>query len=447
MGATGSGKTSGSGRALAVAMLKAGYGGLILLVKDDRAFWESLCREAGRTSDLRFISPMEKWQYNFLDDELRRSSRGGGQTENIVQSLFASMETVKRNAGKDSGRTDGAFWRQASEQLLRNLVELASMSVGRIHVRDLYRIMVSTPNSLKEAGSDNWSRTSFCAECLNTAWTRVQPSKREDLMATGRYFLQELPAMSPDTRGSIKATFSVVADALQRGVLPRMFCEETNITPEATEQGKIIVVDMPVMQYGAVGMLAAGLWKYGFQRSIERRNLRRNPRPVFLWIDEAQFLITGYDHQFLSTCRSSRVATVLLTQNLPNLYAALGGRQSAESEVDSLCGNLCTRIFHANGDSVTNQWASEMVGRTRQFYVSANNSYQSGGWMPGWSQDMHTSAGVTEHLEFEVEPSTFTRLCSGGPANGRIVEAIVVKREPFADTGRIWRLATFRQKR
>ena len=321
------------------------------------------------------------------------------------------------------------------------------MSTGRIQIRDLYRIMVSTPNSLKEAESEKWSKTSFCAQCLDTAMSRVHPSKREDLLATGRYFLQELPAMAPDTRGSIKATFSVVADALQRGVLPRMFCEETNITPEAAEKGKIIVVDMPLAQFGAVSMLAAGFWKFGFQRVIERRDVRKSPRPVFLWIDEAQFLITAYDHQFLSTCRSSRVATVFLTQNLPNLYAALGGRQAAEAEVDSLCGNLCTKIFHANGDSVTNKWASEIIGRTRQFLVSANNSYQNTGWFPGFGQSPQTSAGVSEHLEFEVEPSAFTRLRSGGPAHKRNVDAIVVKREPFPDTGRIWRLATFRQKR
>lgn len=48
-GATGSGKTSGSGRQLALAYLRAGMGGLALTAKpDERAVWERYCRETGR---------------------------------------------------------------------------------------------------------------------------------------------------------------------------------------------------------------------------------------------------------------------------------------------------------------------------------------------------------------------------------------------------------------
>jgi len=450
LGGTGSGKSSGSGRTIAESMLRAGYGGLVLLVKDDRTFWEGLCRQTKRSRDLIKFSPSQNFAFNFLDHELHRSGRGAGQTENIVEVLFAAMETADRNSGQDGGREDATFWRQACKQLCRNLVDLASMSLGRINIRELYEIVASTADSIKEVQSDEWAANSFCARCLNDAVARVHPSRRGDLKAVGDYFFRSFPKLAPNTRGSVKATFTVVADSLQRGVLPRLFCEKTNITPEATENGNIILVDMPIIEFGAVGMLAAGLWKYAFQKSIERRNLRKSPRPVFLWIDEAQYLLTANDYSFLSTCRSSRVATVYLTQNLSNLYAALGGRQKAEAEVDSLCGNFCTKIFHANGDSLTNKWAAEAIGRSRQFLVNASNSQQTGGWLAGYSgyvQGPNTSAGVTEHIDFEVEPSAFTRLRTGGPANKRYVDAIVVKNEPFPDTRRTWRLATFRQKR
>jgi len=48
LGATGSGKTSGSGRAIATAFLSAGFGGLVLTAKpDERRNWEGYCRDTG----------------------------------------------------------------------------------------------------------------------------------------------------------------------------------------------------------------------------------------------------------------------------------------------------------------------------------------------------------------------------------------------------------------
>src|SRR5687767_4369623 len=48
-GATGSGKTTGSGEAIAKSFLRAGCGGLVLTAKVDEAkLWERYCRETGR---------------------------------------------------------------------------------------------------------------------------------------------------------------------------------------------------------------------------------------------------------------------------------------------------------------------------------------------------------------------------------------------------------------
>src|SRR5262245_23353833 len=57
-GATGSGKTTGSGQAMALSLLRHGFGGLVLTTKpDERALWEEYCRRAGRTADLRVFAP------------------------------------------------------------------------------------------------------------------------------------------------------------------------------------------------------------------------------------------------------------------------------------------------------------------------------------------------------------------------------------------------------
>jgi hypothetical protein len=323
------------------------------------------------------------------------------------------------------------------------------MSLGKINVRDFYRIVISAPESVKEARSQQWAAESFCAQCLLKAAQECPPSRRRDLDIVADYFLSEFPKISPKTRGTIVSTFSVMADSLQRGILSELFCGDTNITPEATESGKIILVDMPVMEYGAVGALANGLWKYAFQRAIEKRDVRRSPRPVFLMADEAQFLVTSYDHQFLSTCRSSRVATVFATQNISNFYAALGGRHEAEAEIDALCANLCTKIFGCNGDFVTNKWAAEMIGQSRQLFFNSGNSYQPAdafGSVFGLGPGPQTSAGMSEHMGYEIEPSIFATLRYGGYANGGCIDTLVYAAgKTFRDTGKPWRFHTFHQ--
>jgi hypothetical protein len=241
-------------------------------------------------------------------------------------------------------------------------------------------------------------------------------------------------------------------DVLGRGVLRELFADCTsNIDPTVVEDGYILLIDLPVKEFGEVGLLAQSIWKYAFQRSIERRDVRTSPRPVFLWADEAQFFVSAHDLEFLSTARSSRVSTVYLTQNLPNFYAALGGDERGRSAADSIFGNLSLKVFHANGDPQTNNWASNLIGRTRQFFYNSNSSYGApDGWTAlfGPSPGAQVSAGMSESYEFEVQPTVFNTLKTGGWRHKGIVEVIVLQSgRMFRDTGRPWRLATFSQQR
>jgi hypothetical protein len=240
-----------------------------------------------------------------------------------------------------------------------------------------------------------------------------------------------------------------MVDVLNRGILRKLLCSETTVTPEVVETGKILLLDLPIMEFARVGQLAQAIWKYSFQRSISRRNIANSPRPVFLWADEAQYFLTSHDMMFQSTCRSYRVATVLLSQNVSNFYAVLGGGEKARSEADSLFGNLNTKICHANGDSVTNEWAAKLIGQSRQFLVNANNSYDPSDWMSavtGVGRTQQTSSGISESYQFEVQPCVFTTLRTGGYEYNGDVDAIVIQNgKTFRDTSRTWRLATFQQ--
>jgi TraM recognition site of TraD and TraG len=446
LGATGSGKSSGSGKILANSYLAAGFGGLVLTAKpDERKLWHSYCKAAGRLKDLRIFSPSQSLRFNFLDYELNRSGAGAGITSNIVDLFCEVLQVAERQSGQ-GGRSDEGYWRRASRQLIRNVVDLLALAKGRLSVSDLYRVVITAPTSLEEVGSKSWQRTSFCLECLRDGESRLKsPAQLHDFEIVADYFLLEFPALSDRTRSVIVSTFTSMIDVIHRGVLAELFCGKTNITPEAIQDGAILVIDLPVKEFAEAGQFAQVLWKVIFQRSIERRDLSRNVRPVFLWADEAQYFTTACDMQFQTTCRAARVATVLLTQNISNFYAAL----SSNAQADSLFANLNTKIFHANGDPVTNEWAASLIGRSRQFLANANSSHQPEDpfnqfW--GFHSNPGTSAGITEHIDFEVQPREFTTLRRGGRTSRRQVDGIVFQGgKRFHATGRTWMPVTFRQ--
>jgi hypothetical protein len=423
---------------------------LSLTKPDERELWEHYCRSTGRLGDLQVFSPQNPLRFNFLQFELDRRSAGAGLTDNLVNLFSEVLEIAERQSGQ-GGRDAEAYWRRANRQLCRNAVDLLVMGTGSISIPDLYRLVVSAPTSIEQTRSNDWKRESFCFQCLNAADNRSLTSRqRHDLGIVVDYFLLEFPALSDKTRSVIVSTFTSMIDVLNRGVLAELFCGQTNISPEDIEQGAIILIDLPVKTYAEVGQFAQVLWKYCFQRSIERRKVDDNTRPVFLWSDEAQFTTTSYDMQFQTTCRSARVATVLLTQNTSNFYAALGGNDKGKAEADSLFANLNTKIFHANSDPVTNEWASSIIGRSRQFLANSSSSYEEPSLfsiLTGERSYSNHSGGVSETVDFEVQPRVFTTLRKGGPANQWDVDGIVFQGgRRFQASKKTWLRTAFSQR-
>ena len=229
---------------------------------------------------------------------------------------------------------------------------------------------------------------SDCFRLLEVAEGRADEKDREDdFELTRDYWLREFPSLAVETRSVIVSTFTSMADCFLRGMLRKLFCTDLNFRPEDTFDGKIIILNLPVKEHNELGQFAQVLFKFVWQRAVERRipplidrkTAEETIRPVFLWADESQFFANSYDALFQSTARSSRACTVYLTQNLPSYFAAFGGANS-RSEVEAFIGNLQTKIFHANGDPTTNNWAADSMGKTRQmqFYGGRSEGMASG---------------------------------------------------------------------
>ncbi|MEM7518721.1 MAG: hypothetical protein AAF368_17580, partial [Planctomycetota bacterium] len=363
-GDTGSGKTSGSGQAIAMAMLRAGFGGLVMTVKSSETQrWRDYMHRCGRSSDLIVFSPEGEHRFNFLEYESRRSTRGGGSTENIVE-LFVAVTSAVAPANVSSD----PFWDRALRQILRNMIDALRLADRPLTLANMRAVLVSAPLSEEQAASDAWKLSSFLFDTLATARERAESDQaRHTLRLTTEYWLDEFAGvMDEKTRGNIVSTFTTTVDGFMRGDLYELFGTTLNIAPEQTLDGKVIVLDLPEKQFHSLGRIAQLVWKMCWQRAVEEAQRDELSRPIMLWADEAQNFVTTREPSFVQTVREQKGCCVYLTQAKSNYLHALGPGQNAA--VESFLGVPKTKIFHCNGDPETNEWAQRIISedwRTR----------------------------------------------------------------------------------
>lgn len=443
-GATGSGKTSGSGQHIAVSLLKAGFGGLVLTVKTDEcALWQGYARLAGREEPIVFgplPSAERPYCFNFLEYERRANEAAAGGnslTDNLVSIFSAVIEVSSRSSG--GGGKEDAYWQQSVKQLLRNAIDLMIYAKQSLTFRTLYDIIISAPSNPLIHGTEaynTWLRNTPCGQAIDVL-ERVDETDPlfSDSELTHKYWTSEYPNLSSNTRSIILSFFTSMADPFLRGNLRSLFSspfdDSPQLCPELTHSGKVIILDIPIKMFNEMGQFAQTLYKFIWQRATERRDPRApGQRPVFLWIDESQFFVNSNDMLFMTTARSKQVAAVYLTQNISNYYAIMPG-EKGRAETDALMGNFNTKIFHAQGDSVTNLWAAELIGKalierkSRSASVSSNSAVQAGG-------NSQFSSSQREELSHQVLPVRFTTLKKGGKENNLTVSGVIFQ------TGRVW---------
>lgn len=455
VGRTGSGKTSATGRQLALSMLGAGYGGLVATVKPGEADqWRDYCRLSGREDDLRVVDASCTHRFDFMQAMQQSQGADAGLTENFVALLMEVGQVGSRQSNASVASSgDNAFFQQACRVLMRNAIDLALLAGEPLSVGLLCRIVSSMPKSLEQVRSEEWQRSSLCYRLLRAADTSSKsPRQLRDYEAVLDYGLSEWPSLADRTRSSISATFFAFADLFQRGQLHDLLSQGTTLSPAEINNGKVIVIDLPLKVYGEVGLIAQLVWKLMTQRLLERRTVTKDTRPAFLFIDEAQFFASGQnDALFATTCRSARVALVMLTQSVAGFYTAFGGGETGRSLTDQLLANLSTKVVHALGDHGSSEWAAELCGREYRYLTNASESGESGGgrdWagMAGLGRNGQSTAGLSESLQYDIEPREFAYLRTGGVRNDRLVDAVVIRSgNPFTSTGKLWMPVTLSQ--
>ncbi|MBD2704701.1 TraM recognition domain-containing protein [Spirosoma sp. BT702] len=451
-GSTGSGKSSASCRLVALKFLQAGMGGLVLTVKPDEVdIWRSYCQMTGRENDLIVIEPKCKHSFNIIDHASGHGTSELAATDNIVEVL---NEVIQAGQAQDSGRSDDSFWREQLALLLTNTIDLVKLAYNRISIQGIHEIVQSIPKANESWDPEDPAKAfnrafmaarvnvnAKIAEWLSTLSPQDQTRFEDDLVYemaiveaipdarilkfVDRYFVDEFIPLAEKTRSIVQINCSGFLYRLLREPFYSLFCRyPSTVTPEDCYEGKIVVINLPTKRYHKAGRDCQMVCKFLFTRAWEQRDVQMKSRPCFLFVDEAQNLLTESDALFLTTARSSRIATVFVTQSVSNYYSVMGG-QKAEYRVRSLLGNFGTKLFHSNSDELTNEMCSKLIGDA--FFEDATESVTV-------AQNFSQTRGRSLKLERLVRVEEFARLRSGGPKNNLLVDGYLHRQgEVFAN--------------
>lgn len=472
-GGTGSGKTSGPLKAFLMAYLRAGFGGLVLTTKeDDCARVMALARECGREQDVIIVNPHTMHRFNFLNYEFSRSGRGAGLVDNAVALL---MEAVENRSEGGSRNSSDAYWTEGVRRLLRHAMETLLAAGHKVSMWGIKDIVDGMPFFNDTTNRPEYPEGSFLLECLEQAKQRGGQIRHLE-----QYWLREMCRKGSERQvAGIVSTFTGMCDPFLYGVVADLFASDAQdfYAPDLCRVGLIVVIDLPVSEFGEVGRTAQLIMKKTFiDELLRRQGLQPGEVPCFLLCDEYQFLATNSDAKLLQAGRSSYAGALVATQNINNLYAAMGDSANAQSKAHASISNFQTLAFCQNGDKFTNEWAAETIGRTivrRANMNTSNSTSESWGKNTGYSRGYSSSAqggshsrnhsagrsynystsqgdssGWSEQEAFQVMPVTFTQLASGGQHNRYQVQTIIFKPgKHFPPRGLPYMGVTFDQRR
>lgn len=447
-GSLGSGKSSGSGKTIAHAFLRNGFGGLVLCAKPDEAGeWKKYAAQCGRSDDMIFFQEGSNYHFNPLEYEITREGRGAGLTYNLTE-LFMSVFKMGQRLSGSSAEEKEQFWNNSMRRAINRIIDLLKLSDEQVSIQNMVEILSLAPDSEKmerfHATEEDeefvkWAEKDFFIKCIWEANKQATtPQKDRDFKLVKSYFLRDFAGLDDRVRSTIKEMFLGFCEPFLSGILNDHFAKSTNLSPEETFKGKIIVLDFSVKEYLVSGVYAQCLYKYLWQQAVERRQVDDTTIPVFIWQDEAQYFVNEYDTIFQTTARSSKACTVLLTQNISNYHSYMGG-ESAQSKVESLLGNLAGKVFHGNNDAVTNEWASRVIGN--DLIALEGGSVQNS----AFSFNITRGESFSMQMMPQVLPVEFTTLKGGGEENNLEVQAVITLSGKRWSNGKNYRKLTFRQ--
>ena len=371
-GGSGTGKTSGVAAWFLNDLLAHDLriGGLFLTVKaDERIRLERIIKAAGREEDMIIINKNNPYKVNAIEYELERTGRKNIDYPKLVDKFIRIFLLGERyeSDGESSGEQD-RFWSKSLKRLIIRLMMLLVLAEETVSVENMRKILIhcfsaddvenyheiwKAINSDDRTESENaqnkyldWCEQNYFLGCFQHAISRehLDDKEKEVLGFVDDYFFKQWPNLSEKTKSIIEESAHGYFEYFLSGILKSHFSSTMSpeVRPELCyQEGKLIIVEVPLKEYEISSIYATGLMKLIFQSCMERRVIEHeeNPRPCILFCDEYHNFCTDNDEKFASSCRSVRCGMFVITQSVDGLQVSFG-KNNAQAKTKSFFDKL-----------------------------------------------------------------------------------------------------------
>lgn len=240
-------------------------------------------------------------------------------------------------------------------------------------------------------------------------WTNLEPKLRAAIVEGVVVFLS-LFDTDPDLRHTFcppKDAYDPAGDGGAGGVLPSF--------GTLIERGYVCGVNFPIATRPALARVIGTLCKMDFQRAVLARIPQITQQPQRVWrdvlflCDEYQTFVTagedhpGGDENFFALSRQARLIPIVATQSVSSLRSTLPGETWRR-----IMQECRTKIFLAQSDDFSAQYASDLCGRADQlrpsYTISESNRNAGISWLTGRTVGSQASLSTTTTYSWHREP-------------------------------------------
>lgn len=439
-GGVGSGKTTSWFADIARGLLNAEAGGVVLTAKLDEAErWLNYAKQTRRSGDVRLIQPGSGY---CCDPLLVEMTASGGTVESAAQMLDPILEMSNRSAGGSE-----RFWQDYTQRTTRMIIRALWLAKEPVTLPNCYRFFTGAPKSTRQMGDPRWKEKNFHFECMMKANDRQDVTDAEVRLAVD-FWLNEWPTLNSRTKSCIHSMVLSVFDKFVAEPVRSLIDGPQNIHPSDPQKGKLLIINMPVLQWREMGQFFQCMWKISFTRETLRRPVDGDIRPVFLWADEAAlFAMPQVDYVTQAVARQSKMICVNILQNLPGLFSALGGGSRAQHEAMGWIANHVTKLIFSNSCSVTNDIWSKVLGTSVHRMTTTNVPRGDFDYIGNMTGTRRSQASVSQAEQWmpDVKPVDFTTLMKGGADNDFNVECYAFQGGRKFSNGKTWVRAKTKQ--
>lgn len=337
-GSIGSGKTTGVMCNVCEALIKRGYGGVILDIKGNFVdSVENICEETSRMCDFKEISMKSIYSIDLLPKGLSNLE--------ISAMIKQVITLISPSNNSDS------YWLDKVQNVILNLLIIISYYTGgKKSIYEIHKLVVSE-EYLNE-------KMTCCKENL----IKGSDSEKVVFEMNGAISFIKNEYLTLDSR--VK---SIVKSEITRLTIPLVteyeiynkFCNENINTKKIDfkDRKQIVVLSIDVGKNKMLAQIVSVFLKLQFQMEVLQNIGQKNT--VFFIADEYQEFVNVEDARFLSLSREAKCINVISTQS----YSSIRNTLKDETATNVIIQNLVNKLWLRNDDNYTIQEIIKQLGK------------------------------------------------------------------------------------